>query len=174
MAQITFNMQLLEEDKLRELDAFIESFEKPESNIISILHRAQTIFKYLPPELQYYVAQKIGMSTAKINGIVSFYSFFIEEPTGEYNVSVCMGTACFVRGADKVLDEFKKEFKLDGKKPMTDDGLFSLSDIRCVGACGLAPVVKVNEKIWGHIEAKDVMNIIEFYREEVKAKAEQA
>lgn len=172
MTKITFNKELLKPELLEQLDAYIAEFDHPQNNIISILHKAQSLFRYLPPEVQFYIAQRIGMSTAKINGIVSFYSFFIEEPKGEYNVSVCMGTACFVRGADKVLEGFKDQLKLDGKKPMTDDGLFSISDIRCVGACGLAPVVKVNEKIWGHIEAKDVAGIIEHYRQEAASRSE--
>lgn len=164
MSKVQFDMEILESELLKELDDYIDRNEDPRGNIIQILHEAQQLFGYLPKEVQLHIARKTSIPTAKINGIVSFYSFFSEEPNGKYNVSVCLGTACFVKGADKVLDEVKKLLNLAGDKKVTDDSLFSISDIRCIGACGLAPVLRVNDKIYGHVETKDVAMILDHYR----------
>lgn len=170
MSKITFQMEILNPDLLEQLDRFIEQTANPKEGIISILHYAQSLFGYLPKELQLYIARKTDLPTAKVNGIVSFYSFFREEPSGKYTISVCMGTACFVRGAGDVLEAFRKELQPDRTTKMTQDGLFSLVDVRCIGACGLAPVVRINDKIFGHVKVEDVPRIIEQYR---KLDAEQ-
>lgn len=115
--------------------------------------------------MQLYVARAVDLPAAKINGIVSFYSYFSEKPSGKYKVSICMGTACFVRGAAAVLKELRTELKVN-EDGMSEDGLFSLREVRCLGACGLAPVLTVNDKIYGHVDPKDVKGLLEQYREE--------
>ncbi len=164
MSKVDFNMEILDPEKLLELDAFIDADPDPKGRIINILHKAQSLFSYLPKELQLYVARKVDLPAAKVNGIVSFYSFFSQEPSGKYGVSVCMGTACFVKGSDVILNAFRKELNLVEKQKVTEDGIFSLRDVRCIGACGLAPVVTINDKIYGHVKEEDVKQILADYK----------
>ena len=149
----------LKEAGFRELDVFIDSLETKKGSLISVLHKAQGIFGYLPREIQEYVAEKLNESLANVYGVVSFYSFFTMVPKGEHAVSVCMGTACYVRGADKVLDEFQKELGIKSGETSLD-GKFSIDALRCVGACGIAPVVLVGEKVYKKVEVKEVKKII--------------
>lgn len=153
----------LKEAGFRELDVFIDSLETKKGSLISVLHKAQGIFGYLPREIQEYVAEKLNESLANVYGVVSFYSFFTMVPKGEHAVSVCMGTACYVRGAEKVLDEIKRELGI-GVGETTTDGLFSIDALRCVGACGLAPVVLVGKDVYGKETVKDMKTIIASYR----------
>lgn len=147
-----------------ELEQFIDSLPSLEGELIQVLHKAQGIFGYLPSEVQSFIAKKLGLPAAKVYGVVTFYSYFTMTPKGKYNVSVCMGTACYVRGADKVLEEFKKELGIDANE--TDkDGLFSLDALRCVGACGLAPVVLVNDQVYGRVTADMVKDIVAKYKD---------
>ena len=152
----------LKEAGFRELDVFIDSLETKEGSLISVLHKAQEIFGYLPREIQEYVADKLNESLANVYGVVSFYSFFTMVPKGEHAVSVCMGTACYVRGAGKVLDEFQKQLGIKSGETSTD-GKFSIDALRCVGACGIAPVVLVGEKVYKKVEVKEVKKIIDEY-----------
>ena len=153
----------LKEAGFRELDVFIDSLETKKGSLISVLHKAQGIFGYLPREIQEYVAEKLNESLANVYGVVSFYSFFTMVPKGEHPISVCMGTACYVRGADKVLDEFQKELGIKSGETSLD-GKFSIDALRCVGACGIAPVVLVGEKVYKKVEVKEVKKIINEYK----------
>lgn len=146
----------------RELDEYIEGLCDKKGSLIAVLHKAQGIFGYLPHEVQEHVAEKLELSLSKVYGVVSFYSFFTMLPKGEFPISVCMGTACYVRGADKVLDEFKRLLNIDAGET-TADGKFSIDALRCVGACGLAPVVLVGEKVYGKVTPEQVKGIIEEY-----------
>lgn len=147
----------------KKLDQFIGNLSETKGALISVLHKAQEIFGYLPAEVQSHVAEKLGLSLAKVYGVVTFYSYFTMIPKGENPIAVCMGTACYVRGADKVLDEFKRLLDIDTGET-TQDGKFSIDALRCVGACGLAPVVLVGEKVYGRIEVKDVQGILDEYK----------
>ncbi len=154
----------LDQSLLKKLDAYIDALEGDrQEQLIHVLHHAQKLFTYLPHNLQLYIAHALDLSGAHVNGVVTFYSFFNEEPVGKYTVSVCMGTACFVKGADKVLDRILKLTNTK-KNVMSEDGLFTVKDVRCIGACGLAPVVTVNEKVYGNLKVKDVDAIIESCR----------
>jgi len=146
-------------EQFAELDEFIGGLESTEGALISVLHKAQEIFGYLPQEVQQYIAKKLGVPDSKVYGVVTFYSFFNTEPKGKYRVDICMGTACFVRGAGDVLEQFKRELGID-VGGTSADGLFSLDALRCVGACGLAPVVSVNGKVYGRVTPSDVKDII--------------
>ncbi len=152
----------IDESKLKELGDFIDGLESTEGALIQILHRAQNIFGYLPREVQLYVARKLGIPGAEVYGVVSFYSFFTMKPGGKHNLSVCMGTACFVRGADKIIAKFKEKLKIESNQT-TEDGLFTLKDIRCVGACGLAPVVMIDDKVYGKVKVEEIDKILEPY-----------
>lgn len=173
MKQSDIDITMLTKELLEELDQLIAGYDEPASHIIQILHDAQHLFGYIPPAVQLHIAEKTHLPAAKINGIVTFYSFFSEEPKGKYNISVCMGTACFVQGADKVLQAFSDDLGFSGDTMMTEDKIFALSDVRCIGACGLAPVVRVNEKIYGHVQPEDVSAIIEDCRQAMANELEE-
>ncbi len=158
-----------QDNSFNELDAFIQNLLSVSDNaahkrgvLIQSLHKAQELFGYLPPKVQDFIAKKLDISPAKVFGVVSFYSFFTMEPKGDFVINVCMGTACYVRGADKVLTEFENLLKIKSGQT-TPDGKFSLSSLRCVGACGLAPVVMVNGDVFGKIKPDEVKNIIGKY-----------
>jgi NADP-reducing hydrogenase subunit HndA len=152
----------LPERKLQELKEVCKSFNNEKGELINVLHKAQSIFGYLPAELQEVIAKELNVSVAHVYGVVTFYSFFTMIPKGKHPVSICLGTACYVRGAEKVLDEFKKELKINVGQT-TADGKFSLSCLRCVGACGLAPVVMVGEKVYGRVSPEGVKDIFAEY-----------
>jgi len=147
-------------EQFDKLDKFIDNLKSKDGALISVLHEAQEIFGYLPEEVQTHIAKKLGVPDAKVYGVVTFYSFFRTKPIGKYQINICMGTACFVRGADAVLEEFKRQLNITVGQT-TADGLFTLDSLRCVGACMLAPVVTVNGKVYGNVTPSDVKGIIE-------------
>ena len=151
------------QEMFNELAEFIESLDSNPNELIAILHRAQSIFGFLPKEVQEFVAAKLDIPVSKVYGVVTFYSFFTMEKKGKYVINVCLGTACFVRGADKILREFEAQLGIKSGET-TEDGLFTLSSLRCVGACGLAPVVQVNGKTYGNATTETVKQILEEYR----------
>lgn len=154
----------LSEKLYGELAQFIEELPEKKGALIAVLHKAQSLFGYLPYEVQIFVAEKLGVPTAQVYGVVSFYSFFTMVPKGKYPISVCLGTACYVRGADKVLEAFKKELGIEVGQT-TADGLFSLDALRCVGACGLAPVALIGDQVYGKISsAEEVRQILSTYK----------
>jgi len=138
-------------------------FQNKESELINVLHKVQGKLGYLPAEVQEVIARELNSSVARVYGVVTFYSFFTMIPKGEYPISICMGTACYVRGAEQVLSEFKRQLKVEVGES-TGDGMFSLNCLRCVGACGLAPVVTVGEKVYGRVAPTQVKEIIAEYR----------
>jgi len=142
------------------LDEYIASLPTKQGALISVLHKAQDIFGYLPIEVQNYVAHKLDIPSSKVYGVVTFYSYFTMTKKGQYRVNVCMGTACFVKGAQDILDELNTRLKCKTGST-TEDGLFSVDALRCVGACGLAPLITVNGKVYGRITKDDVPGIIE-------------
>lgn len=140
-------------------------FGNRESELINVLHTVQGKLGYLPAEVQEVIALELNMSVAKVYGVVTFYSYFTMIPQGQHPISICMGTACYVRGAEQVLAELKRRLKIDVGQT-TADGKFSISCLRCVGACGLAPVVMVGDKVYGRVSPQQVKEIIEEYQEE--------
>ncbi len=156
--EVEFSKELYDE-----LGAFIDSLETTKGALIEILHKAQEIFGYLSRDVQLYIARKLGIPGAEVYGVVSFYSYFTTKPSGKHTISVCMGTACFVRGADKILGKFKERLGIESNET-TEDGMFTIKDVRCIGACGLAPVVTVDGRVYGRVKEEDVDNIINEYR----------
>ncbi len=132
--------------------------------LMMILSDIQKEYGYIPLEVQELVSQKTGISVAEIYGVVTFYSFFSLNPKGKYVIGCCLGTACYVKGAQQVIDKFSE---LLGVKPgeTTEDGLFTLDALRCIGACGIAPAVSINGKVYPKLSVSDVPGIIESYRE---------
>jgi len=161
----TMSVNDLPQELFDELEAYMNTLEDKEGSLIHVLHRAQSLFGYLPKEVQLFVARKLGIPGAKVFGVVSFYSYFTQTPRGKHTISVCMGTACFVRGADKILDEFSALLGIKNGET-SENGQFTLRDVRCIGACGLAPVVMVGEKVYGHVTKEDVTKIIDAYKGE--------
>lgn len=151
------------EEKYKQLEEFINSLPDKKGALIEVLHKAQHIFGYLPKEVQLFVGEKLDVPASKVFGVVTFYSYFATEPRGEYVVNVCMGTACFVRGAGDVLAEFEKQLTVKSGQT-TADGKFTLGSLRCVGACGLAPVVTINDKVYGHVTKAEVAKILAEYQ----------
>ena len=146
-----------------ELDEFIASNNfSDESSLINVLHHAQHLFGYLPRKVQIHVANKLNIPIAKVYGVISFYSFFTETPRGKNVIQVCLGTGCFVKGADKVMEAFESELQIS-QGETTEDMKFTLTGVRCVGACGLAPVVIINEKVYGHCKPETVKDILGNY-----------
>ncbi|HKM12253.1 MAG TPA: NAD(P)H-dependent oxidoreductase subunit E [Bacteroidales bacterium] len=153
----------LKDSHLRQIKEICDSFNNDPGELITILHRTQNVFGYLPEEVQRAVAHNLGISVAKVFGVVSFYSFFTMTPKGKYPISLCLGTACYVRGAENVLDEFKKQLGIE-VGGVTPDGKFSLDCLRCVGACGLAPVVMIGEKVYGRLTPSMVKDVLAEYK----------
>ncbi len=157
MAKLT-----LSNDKIQQIKAICKGFNNEKGEVINVLHKVQGAFGYLPAEVQEVIAHELNMSVAQVYGIVTFYSYFTMIPKGEHPISICMGTACYVRGAEKILDEFKRQLNIKVGET-TGDGKFSLNCLRCVGACGLAPVVLVGEKVYGRLTTDQVKEIIAEY-----------
>ncbi|HDP54360.1 MAG TPA: NADH-quinone oxidoreductase subunit NuoE [Bacteroidetes bacterium] len=152
----------LKKEDVAKLKEICKSFNNQPGELINVLHKAQTHFGYLPAEVQEVVAQELNISEAKVYGVVTFYSFFTMIPKGQHPISICTGTACYVRGAEKVVDEFKRRLNINVGET-TPDGKFSISCLRCVGACGLAPVVTVGEKVYGRVSPDGVADILKEY-----------
>lgn len=158
------------QDKMDQLIAFMDEVaqkEYSESYLIAVLHKTQELYGYLPEEVMDVVAEKMQIPTAHIWGVATFYHYFNLKPVGKHIISVCMGTACYVKGADKVLDTLKQELGLQVGET-TEDKLFTLQEARCLGACGIAPVIMIDDKIYGELDAKRTVNLINQYRKAAK------
>lgn len=154
----------LSEDKIRKIKEICASFGNKEGEAINVLHKVQGEFGYLPAEVQEVVARELNVSVARIYGIVTFYSFFTMLPKGEHPISVCLGTACYVRGSEKLLDELKRQLNVKVGET-TPDGKFSLNCLRCVGACGLAPVMLIGDKVYGRMTVDKVKDVLAEYKD---------
>ncbi len=154
----------ISENNLKTVKEICKSFGNKGGEVINVLHKVQGEFGYLPKEVQEVVAMELNIPVSRVYGIVSFYSFFTMQPKGKYPISVCLGTACYVRGAEKVLDELKRQLKVQ-VGDTTSDGKFSLNVLRCVGACGLAPVVMIGDKVYGRMTPDKVKDILGEYND---------
>ncbi len=150
------------EDLFNKLDAVIDKYKDHKGMLIRILQKGQDIFGYLSVGVQSYISEKLDIPVSTVNSIVSFYSLFSEEPKGKYVVSVCLGTACYVKGAQDVLNAIKDELQVK-EDQTTLDGLFTVQSTRCIGACGLAPVITINDEILGRVSPDDVPGIMHRY-----------
>ena len=165
-------MPVVQDEKLAELKAFMETAKNspyPESHLIGILHKAQNLYGYLQKDVMNEIATSMSIPTAHIWGVATFYHYFNLQPHGKHTISVCLGTACYVKGAGEILDTLKEELKIDfgGTTP---DRLFTLAEARCLGACGLAPVIMIDDKIYGELTPKKTVEIISSYRKKATGK----
>lgn len=151
------------DEKLQKLYSVIEKHKNTKGALIPVLHEAQEIFGYLPKNVQKIISEGINVPLTEIYGVVTFYTQFSLEPKGKYKMSLCMGTACYVKGAGAILEKLKEKLGIDVDE-CTEDGKFSLEACRCLGACGLAPVMTVNEEVYGRLAPDDIEGIIEKYR----------
>ncbi len=160
----------LEPDKTSQLTAFIDTLplgrdiDANRGHLIETLHKAQEIFGYLPQEVQQVIAERLKITRSEIYGVISFYSYFTDKPIGRHKISVCCGTACFVKGSMKIVDEIKKQLNVvEGET--TADRKFFLNVLRCVGACSLAPVVMVDDHVYGKVTPEQISEILAEYQD---------
>ncbi|ABR50191.1 NADH dehydrogenase (ubiquinone), 24 kDa subunit [Alkaliphilus metalliredigens QYMF] len=153
----------LTEEKFQRLQMVIEEQKGKKGPLMPVLHEAQKIFGYIPLEVQKRISEEIEIPLSEIYGVITFYSQFSLEPKGDYVIGVCMGTACYVKGSQPIIDKISE---LTGTKPggNSEDGRFSLVATRCIGACGLAPVLTVNEDVYGRLKLEDIPGIVEKYQ----------
>ena len=151
------------EQKTAELKAFIEEHKNMDGPLMPIMQHAQGLFGYLSLETQELIADSLDIPLTEVYGVATFYSQFSLKPKGEYIISVCTGTACYVKGAQAVLDKVMEILGI-GAGETTADGLFTIQDTRCLGCCGLAPVMTINEDVYGRLTPADVKDILEKYR----------
>ena len=145
------------------LDSFISTQKKCRDSLIPVLHKAQEIFGFLPVEVQEYIAKALGLAASEVLGVVTFYHYFTMQPRGRHTINICLGTACYVRGANKILESLTKELGIKIGET-TEDRRFSLTAQRCFGACGLAPVIMVNENVHGRVTPKKIAAILAEYQ----------
>ena len=150
-------------EQAAELDSIIKECRDDQSLLMHVMQEAQRIYGYLPFEVQNVIAEGMNVPLEKVYGVATFYAQFALSPKGEYNISVCLGTACYVKGSQEVLDEISKQLGIEAEE-CTDDGKFSVTACRCIGACGLAPVMMVNDDVYGRLTAKEVKGILDKYR----------
>lgn len=160
--EFTFNLEENAEG-IKDLQAFIKDHQDQEGALMPVLQEAQHKFGYLPKEIIEIISEGLKVPISEVYGVITFYSQFTLIPNGEFDVSICMGTACYVRGAQELVNAVAKELGI-AVGETTTDMKFSVSETRCLGACGLAPVLTVNEDVYGRIGPKDVKGIIEKYR----------
>lgn len=154
-----------EQEQFQRLDEFIEEKKGQPGALIPVLHRAQEIFGYLPLDVQKHIADRLNVPLSEVYGVVTFYHFFSLVPKGKYQISVCLGTACYVKGSGKILDKIKETIGVE-VGGTSKDALFSLQATRCVGACGLAPVVIINDDVYGRMTPDKVPGILEKYKQQ--------
>lgn len=157
---IPFNGTKEQEEKLLEV---IANHKDENGAVIPVLHEAQDIYGYLPIEVQEIISEGLNVPLAEIYGIVTFYTQFSLNPKGEYQIGVCLGTACYVKGSGDILEKIKERLGIDVGE-CTPDGKFSLDATRCIGACGLAPVLTVNDEVFGRLTVDDVDDILAKYQ----------
>lgn len=155
MAQITFS---------DELTAYIDEWKEKPGSLIMMLHRIQEEFGYIPREAAEKLSRQVGLPLAKIYGVVTFYHFFKTARPGKHRIAICLGTACYLKGAQDLIDEARSILNIKGDE-VTDDGQFSIDEVRCLGCCGLAPVLMIGNEVFGKVTKEQMPEIIAKYRD---------
>ena len=150
------------ESNVAKIEAICKEYNYDKGELINVLHQTQNTFGYLPEDVQEIIAENLNTSLAQVYGVVSFYSFFTMTPKGKHPINICKGTACYVRGAENIINEFKNLLDINIGET-TKDEKFSLSSLRCIGACGLAPVVLIGDKVYGRVTLDSVKDILDEY-----------
>jgi len=156
--------KLTDEDvrKFEQIAEVIAKYEAKKSNLIMILHASQGIYGYLPYVVQKFIADKMNIPVSEVSGVVSFYSFFSTKPKGKHTILVCMGTACYVRGGKKIVDGLQKQLDVEVDET-TKDGKFTLVKARCIGACGLAPAMMIDDTVYKSVNSNKLDSILSKY-----------
>ena len=164
MSEKTCNCNCAENrrEQFKELQPVLDQYAKVPGSLITILQKAQEIYGYLPREVQIMIAEGMDVPLEKVYGVATFYAQFALSPKGEYDISVCLGTACYVKGSQQVLDKICEVLGVEPGE-CSQDGRFSVSECRCIGACGLAPVFTINGEVYGKVKADDVPGILAKY-----------
>lgn len=152
------------DEKAQKLQEIIEMHKDTKGSLIPVLHEAQEVYGYLPMSVLKQISEGMNVPLAEIYGVVTFYTQFSLNPKGKYKINVCLGTACYVKGANHILDKLKEKLGL-GVGECSEDGKFSLDACRCIGACGLAPVIMINDDVYGRLTPDDIEGIIEKYKD---------
>ncbi|MCL2335648.1 MAG: NADH-quinone oxidoreductase subunit NuoE [Endomicrobia bacterium] len=158
------------DEKQQELKQYIAEYSQKENSssyLIAVLHKAQELYGYLSKETMEFISEEMNVPTSGIWGVATFYHYFNLTPRGKYTISVCLGTACYVKGAKEIMDAIKDELEIKAGET-TKDGIFTLQEARCLGACGLAPVIMINGKIHGDLTPKKVVEVLKDYRKSEK------
>ena len=156
---------------MTKIEEICDRYKKKKTPLMMILSDIQNEYGYIPLEVQEIVSEKTGISVAEIYGVVTFYSFFSLTPKGKYVIGCCLGTACYVKGAQRVIDKFSEILNI-GPGETTEDGLFTLDALRCIGACGIAPAVTINGKVYPKMEVSQVEEVIDSYRRDAEMNKE--
>ncbi|MCG0277479.1 MAG: NADH-quinone oxidoreductase subunit NuoE [Thermanaeromonas sp.] len=151
------------EEKWEQLNEIIKAHRGQPSSLIEVLHKAQELIGYLPKQVLIAIAEGLGVSLSEVYSVVSFYAYFTTKPKGKYQISLCKGTACYVKGAPEILERLEKELGIKAGDS-TDDGRFSLEVVRCLGACGLAPVMMVNKRAYGLLRPDKAVAVLQTYQ----------
>jgi len=152
-----------ENEKISRINDFIERYKHREGSLIQVLHVAQQIYGYLPIHVQRIIADGLNLPLSEVSGVVTFYSFFATKPRGKHTIRVCLGTACYVRGGEKLIRRLEEILKIDVGNT-TEDRLFSLEVARCIGACGLAPAIMIDDKVFKQVSPAKLGQILAAYR----------
>lgn len=155
-------------EALEKMDQIIEKYRTVPGSLITVLHQVQGVLGFLPFLALKRVARGLNLSEAEVLGVVTFYSFFSIKPRGKYIIKVCLGTACYVKGGNKLLEKLEAKLRISNGET-TEDRLFTLEEVRCIGACGKAPVIMVNDDTHGLVEPGDIEGIIQSYRDREEA-----
>ena len=161
ICSVPFNGTKEQEAKLKEI---IASYKDVQGCLMPVMQQAQDLYGYLPIEVQTMIAEGLDIPLEKVYGVATFYAQFTLQPKGKYNISVCLGTACYVKGSGNVYERLQQELGIKGGE-CTPDGKFSLNSCRCVGACGLAPVMMINDEVYGRLTADAVPGILAKYKD---------
>ena len=156
-------MQRLSEAAVKQINEICDRHANDKTPLMMILSDIQKEYGYVPVDVQEIVSEKTGISVAEIYGVVTFYSFFSLKPKGKYIIGCCLGTACYVKGAQQIIDKFSEELGI-APGETTEDGLFTIDALRCIGACGIAPAVTINGTVYPKMEVSQVPKVIEEYR----------
>ena len=150
-------------EQKKKLEEIIAAHKDQPGALMPVLQQAQEVYGYLPMEVQAAIAEGLDIPLEEVYGVVTFYAQFSLYPKGQYKISVCLGTACYVKGADKVLERITQKLGIQPEE-CTEDGAFSLTACRCIGACGLAPVMTINDEVYGRLVPEDIDGILEKYK----------
>lgn len=154
--------EITEEEKIRIIDEIIDSYKDKEGSLIQVLHMVQGVYGHLPMDIQQHIAMRMNIPLSEVSGVVSFYSFFTTQAKGKYVINVCLGTACYVRGGKKIVEKLEELLEIKVGET-TEDRKFSINVMRCIGACGLAPAISINDQVYKQVNPDKLSLILEKY-----------